>query len=70
MINTLIDTVVGSVKKGDEVRLQGFGTFRSIKTKARNGVNPRNPSEKIQIKAGTRPTFRAGSEFKKAVNPK
>ena len=67
MINTFVDAVVTSVKKGDEVRIQGFGTFKKSARKARTGVNPRNPSEKIQIKAMNVPTFKAGSDFKKAV---
>ena len=35
---------------------------------ARMGVNPRNPSEKVQIKAANVPKFSAGSVLKKAVN--
>ena len=35
---------------------------------ARMGVNPRNPSEKVQIRAATVPKFSAGSVLKKAVN--
>ncbi len=67
MINTFVDAVVTSVKKGDEVRIQGFGTFKKSARKARVGVNPRKPSEKINITAMNVPTFKAGSDFKKAV---
>lgn len=67
MINTFVDAVVTSVKKGDEVRIQGFGTFKKSARKARTGVNPRKPSEKIKIPAMNVPTFKAGSDFKKAV---
>ena len=31
------------------------------------GVNPRNPSEKVQIPASTVPKFSAGSALKQAV---
>lgn len=67
MVNVLIETVVAGVKKGGEVRLQGFGTFKKSHRKARVGVNPRSPSEKIKIPAMNVPTFKAGSDFKKAV---
>lgn len=67
MVNCFVTTVVAGVKKGDDVRIQGFGTFKKSARKARTGVNPRNPSEKIQIPAMNVPTFKAGSDFKKAV---
>ncbi|MGE5434014.1 MAG: HU family DNA-binding protein, partial [Candidatus Doudnabacteria bacterium] len=34
---------------------------------ARQGVNPRNPSEKVQIPAAWVPKFSAGSSLKQAV---
>lgn len=67
MVNVFIEQVVTGVKKGGEVRLQGFGTFKKSHRKARTGVNPRNPVEKIKIPAMNVPTFKAGSDFKKAV---
>ncbi len=66
-LNTFVDLVVAEVKKGGEVRLQGFGTFKKSHRAARTGVNPQNPSQKIKIPAMNVPTFKAGSEFKKAV---
>jgi len=67
MLNSLVDNVIKSVAKGKEVRIQGFGTFRSSKRAAREGVNPQNPKQKIKIPAMRVVSFRAGSEFKKAV---
>ena len=67
LLNEFITAVVASVKKGDEVRLQGFGTFKSSKRAARTGVNPRNPKEKIKIPAMKVVSFKAGADFKKAV---
>ncbi len=67
MVNVFIEQVVTGVKKGGEVRLQGFGTFKKSHRKARTGVNPRNPKEKIKIPAMNVPTFKAGTDFKKAV---
>ena len=67
-VNAFANAVVEGVKKDGEVRIQGFGTFKLSKRAARTGVNPQNPSQKIEIPARNVPTFRAGSDFKKAVN--
>ena len=61
LVNAFID------KKEGEVRIQGFGTFKASKRKAREGVNPQNPSQKIKIPAMKVVTFKAGSEFKAMV---
>ena len=45
----------------------GFGKFSTQRRAARQGVNPRNPSEKVQIPAATVPRFSAGSQLKSAV---
>jgi DNA-binding protein HU-beta len=67
LVNTFIQAIIAGVKKQGEVRLQGFGTFKASQRKAREGVNPQNPSQKIQIPAMKVDTFKAGSEFKAAV---
>jgi len=67
LVNTFIDTVIAGVKKQGEVRIQGFGTFKKSHRKAREGVNPQNPSQKIKIPAMNVVTFKAGSDFKGAV---
>lgn len=67
VLETLIDGIVATVKSGDEVRIQGFGTFRANERAARNGVNPKDPSQKIKIPAMRVVSFKAGSDFKKAV---
>ena len=66
MINCFIDLVTEGLKTDGEVRLTGFGTFKRTHRAARAGVNPRS-GEKIQIAARHVPTFKAGSELKKAV---
>ena len=66
-LNLFIELVTDSVASGNPVRLQGFGTFDVSHRKARTGVNPQNPSQKIKIPAMKVPKFKAGSELKKAV---
>ena len=62
-LDATINIIRHSVKKGDEVKLVGFGTFTKQKRKARNGRNPQTGQE-IKIPAGWYPKFRPGSEFK------
>lgn len=66
-LEALLEAITGSLKKGDNVTLTGFGTFRLSHRSARTGVNPRNPSEKIKIAASKTVTFKAGKGLKASV---
>jgi DNA-binding protein HU-beta len=68
-IDSLIDTVTRTLKKGDEVSITGFGKFSVIKRAARLGVNPRT-GERLKIKASKAPKFAAGATLKQAVSPR
>lgn len=68
-VDAVIDTIKGSLKKGDDVRLVGFGTFSVAKRAATTGRNPRT-GEPIKIPASKQPKFKAGKELKAAVNKK
>ncbi|MDI6820841.1 MAG: HU family DNA-binding protein [Patescibacteria group bacterium] len=65
-VETVFDTIVKTLSRGEEVAISGFGTFRIAKRAARMGVNPKT-GEKIQIAASTKPKFRAGKVLKEAV---
>ena len=67
VLNSALEAIKGSLKKGQRVQLIGFGTFLVRQRKARQGRNPKT-GETIQIKARKVPAFQAGSEFKKVVN--
>lgn len=66
-VDAVFDTITGSLKKGQEVRLVGFGTFSTAQRKASKGRNPRT-GEPINIPASTQPKFKAGKGLKDAVN--
>lgn len=61
------DTVVATLQANGEVTLTGFGTFMAKERSARTGVNPQNPTEKIQIAAVRVPKFKAGKSLKDAL---
>jgi DNA-binding protein HU-beta len=62
-LNSFIDSVKKTLKKGNKVTLVGFGTFSVSKRKARAGRNPRT-GETIKIAAHKTPKFTAGKVFK------
>jgi DNA-binding protein HU-beta len=68
-VEAVLNNIEGALKKGEDVRLTGFGSFRVTHTKARTGRNPRT-GESIKIKAGKRPAFSPGSRLKEAVGGK
>jgi nucleoid DNA-binding protein len=67
VLDTVLDLIVEGVVKNGEVRLHGFGTFKASPRKAREGVNPQNPSQKITIPAMKVATFKASGAFKEQV---
>ena len=66
-VDAVLDAITNALQSGEEVRLTGFGTFRVANTAARTGRNPRT-GESINIAAGKRPAFTAGSRLKQAVS--
>ena len=66
-VDAFLDTVTDTLRRGGEVAFTGFGKFSTQHRAARQGVNPRNPSEKVTIPAATVPKFSAGSQLKQAV---
>jgi len=70
MIEAFVAIVTSTLEQADEVTIAGFGAF-SAKTRAgRIGVNPQNPSQKIQIPPVTVPKFKAGKRLKDALKKK
>lgn len=67
ILDSYLDTITETLKKGDEVTLTGFGTFSAKTRHARKGVNPQKPSEIIDIPEVTVPKFKAGSGLKTAL---
>lgn len=67
LIETALETITNTLKSGGEVAFAGFGTFSSKKRAGRVGVNPQNPSQKIQIPPVTVPKFKAGKTLKDAL---
>jgi DNA-binding protein HU-beta len=66
-VDAFLETITDTLKGGGDVSFTGFGKFSTSHRAARQGVNPRNPGEKVTIPAATVPKFTAGSQLKQAV---
>ena len=66
-VEGVFEAISAALKKGDEVRLVGFGTFSCSQRKASTGRNPRT-GEPMKIKASTQPKFKPGKGLKDSVN--
>ena len=66
-VDAFLEAVTDTLKGGGDVTFTGFGKFSTQHRAARTGVNPRNPSQKVQIPAARVPKFSAGSALKSAV---
>jgi len=65
-LDSFVDGIKKTLKKGNKVTLVGFGTFSVGKRAARKGRNPQT-GETIKIKASKTPKFKAGKAFKNAI---
>ncbi|MBV8547849.1 MAG: HU family DNA-binding protein [Alphaproteobacteria bacterium] len=66
IMDACLQTIEDTLKKGDEVRLVGFGHFYVAKREESKGRNPRT-GEEITIKASSQPKFRAGKQLRENV---
>ncbi len=65
-VEAVLDTIMDSLKGGDDVAFTGFGKFSVNERGPRQGVNPRT-GERITIPGGKVPKFSAGAGLKNAV---
>jgi DNA-binding protein HU-beta len=66
-LESIVDAVKKTLKKGGTVSLVGFGSFSVGKRAARTGRNPRTGAA-IKIKAAKVPKFRPGKTLKDHLN--
>ena len=65
-VNATLTTIKKAAKRKDGISLVGFGSFNSVKRKARMGRNPQT-GEPIQIAASKTVRFRPGKAFKESL---
>ncbi|MEC5289871.1 DNA-binding protein HupB [Aurantimonas sp. C2-6-R+9] len=66
-VDAVFEAIQGTMAKGDDIRLVGFGTFSVSHRAASKGRNPSTGAE-VDIPARNVPKFAAGKGLKDAVN--
>lgn len=67
VINTIFDSMVEALVKGDRIEIRGFGSFVNRQYEAYKGRNPRT-GEVIEVKEKQLPFFKVGKELKDSIN--
>jgi len=68
LVNTVLDSIIDAMAKGEGVELRGFGSFTLRQRKARQGRNPRLGTT-VAVEAKTVPHFKPGKELRERVAP-
>ena len=66
-LEAVLEGIVDTLRKGEEVRLVGFGTFSVARRAASEGRNPRT-GEKIRIAASKQAKFKPGKRLRDELN--
>ena len=67
-LNAFMSSVQDALVNNEKVQLVGFGTFETRERAARQGRNPRDPEQVIDIPASKAPVFKAGKGLKDIKN--
>jgi DNA-binding protein HU-beta len=67
VVQAVLDEIQSALARGDDVAFAGFGKFSVSQRAARTGVNPKDPSKKVQIPARRVPRFTPGAVLKQTV---
>lgn len=67
VVDGFVSSIIRELKKGEEVNVAGFGKFVVKNRAKRTSINPRT-KQPIEVPASKAPTFRAGKQFKDAIN--
>lgn len=68
-LDATLSIIKNALKKKEDVRLVGFGSFKVTNRKARTGINPQT-KEPIQIPARNVAKFVPGKELREMINKK
>lgn len=66
VVDTVIDNIINTLKKGDDVSIAGLGIFAIKQRKARQARNPKTGAT-VNVPACKVPKFRAAKALKEAV---
>jgi len=67
IVNTILDTMIETLVKGENIELRGFGSFTVREYEKYTGRNPKTGSL-ISVKPKKLPFFKAGKELKESID--
>ena len=67
IVETILESVVKSLRAGDKVEIRGFGSFRTRQRRPRIGRNPKTGT-RVEVPAKTIPYFKPSKDLKDLVN--
>jgi integration host factor subunit beta len=67
IVETIFDSIIESLQKGDKIEIRGFGSFRTRERRGRTGRNPKT-GEKVEVPPKKIPFFKPSKELKDFVN--
>lgn len=65
--NTIIDTMIESLSRGESIEIRGFGSFVIKQYESYEGRNPKT-GKKIKVKPKKLPFFKVGKDLREQVN--
>ncbi len=68
IVESIFDSVVNALRKGDKIEIRGFGSFRTRQRQPRIGRNPKTGT-RVEVPAKRIPYFKPSKELKDLVNP-
>ncbi len=67
IVETIFDSIVNSLHKGDKIEIRGFGSFRTRQRQPRIGRNPKTGS-RVDVPSKRIPFFKPSKELRDLVN--
>ncbi len=67
VVNGFLQTVIESMKRGENIELRGFGSFKVVKRARRIARNPKT-NEEVIVPEQYVPVLKVSKDFKHAVN--
>jgi len=67
VVKGFLDTIIDAMKKGENIELGGFGSFKVVKRAKRIARNPKT-NEEVIVPEQFMPVLKISKDFKKEVN--
>ncbi|MBI4463036.1 MAG: integration host factor subunit beta [Acidobacteria bacterium] len=67
VVETVFESIIGALRKGDKVEIRGFGSFRTRQRRARIGRNPKTGA-RVEVAPKRVPYFKPSKDLKDLVN--